>query len=75
MAGEYMKSKMNMSLAGYGYGCSNSQVEVGGVYGSTENDGYNNGVRIQLNKDNQKVVISRYMGMASYPYSYRCLKD
>lgn len=75
MAGEYMKSKMNMSLAGYGYGCSNSQVKVGGVYGSTENDGYNNGVRIQLNKDNQKVVISRYMGMASYPYSYRCLKD
>jgi len=75
IAGEYMKSKMNMSLAGYGYGCSNSQVKVGGVYGSTENDGYNNGVRIQLNKDNQKVVISRYMGMASYHYSYRCLKD
>ncbi len=75
IAGEYMKTEMNMSLAGFGYGCRNSGVEASGLYGSTENDGYNNGIRITLDKNNQQAGISRYMGMASYPYSYRCLKD
>ncbi|MCM1031871.1 MAG: hypothetical protein NC410_10590 [Oscillibacter sp.] len=74
IAGGYMKTKMNMSLAGFGYGCSNSGVEGSGIYGSTENDGYNNGIRILIDGGNQTGV-SGYMGMASYPYSYRCLKD
>ncbi len=76
IAGGYMRTEMNMSLAGHGYGCSNAQLEIAGLYGSTENDGYNNGIRLYLHKDTSpQVAISKYMGMAAYPYSYRCLKD
>ncbi len=74
VAGAYMKSKMNMSLSGFGYGCRNSSLEQWGLYGSTVNDGYNNGVRLKIDKGNT-ASIHQYLGATSYPNSYRCLKD
>jgi len=38
VAGAYMKSKMNMPLSGFGYGCNNADFGKRGYYGSTVND-------------------------------------